>query len=138
VTNQRTTEINSILGIHHRIACPACLDGLILGDPLSLIRFIEVCSDDSTRAFGRSLRPENDLSPGAVAMAQYFLDLVYTLTNCFSCFPGSPQLKINNRSFKILRLLGEVSVGATPISSQHANGVSAGRILLRLSGTGYE
>lgn len=24
-----------------------------------------------------------------------------------SCFPGSPQLKINNRSFKILRLLGE-------------------------------
>jgi len=41
-------------------------------------------------------------------MAQYFLDLVYTLTNCMSCFPGSPQLKINNRSFKILRLLGEV------------------------------
>ncbi|KAH6671413.1 kinase-like domain-containing protein [Halenospora varia] len=40
-------------------------------------------------------------------MAQYFLDLVYTLTNCMSCFPGSPQLKINNRSFKILRLLGE-------------------------------
>ncbi|KAL2074008.1 hypothetical protein VTL71DRAFT_7786 [Oculimacula yallundae] len=40
-------------------------------------------------------------------MTQYFLDLVYTLTNCMSCFPGSPQLKINNRSFKILRLLGE-------------------------------
>ncbi|KAF8854941.1 kinase-like protein [Acephala macrosclerotiorum] len=40
-------------------------------------------------------------------MAQYFLDLVYTFTNCMSCFPGSPQLKINNRSFKILRLLGE-------------------------------
>ncbi|KAF4637988.1 hypothetical protein G7Y89_g81 [Cudoniella acicularis] len=40
-------------------------------------------------------------------MAQYFLDLVYTLTNCMSCFPGSPQLKVNNRSFKILRLLGE-------------------------------
>ncbi|EKD17229.1 serine/threonine kinase 16 [Drepanopeziza brunnea f. sp. 'multigermtubi' MB_m1] len=40
-------------------------------------------------------------------MAQYFLDLVYTLINCMSCFPGSPQLKINNRSFKILRLLGE-------------------------------
>ncbi|TGO42713.1 hypothetical protein BHYA_0006g01160 [Botrytis hyacinthi] len=40
-------------------------------------------------------------------MAQYFLDLLYTLTNCMSCFPGSPQLKINNRSFKILRLLGE-------------------------------
>lgn len=40
-------------------------------------------------------------------MAQYFLDLLYTLTNCMSCFPGSPQLKINNRNFKILRLLGE-------------------------------
>ncbi|TVY23278.1 Serine/threonine-protein kinase [Lachnellula hyalina] len=40
-------------------------------------------------------------------MAQYFFDLVYTLSNCMSCFPGSPQLKINNRSFKILRLLGE-------------------------------
>ncbi|KAF2146445.1 uncharacterized protein K452DRAFT_241199 [Aplosporella prunicola CBS 121167] len=40
-------------------------------------------------------------------MASYFLDLVYSLTNCMSCFPGSPQLKINSRSFKILRLLGE-------------------------------
>lgn len=40
-------------------------------------------------------------------MAQYFLDLVYTLTNCMSCFPGSPNLKINSRSFKIQRLLGE-------------------------------
>ncbi|KAI9770274.1 MAG: hypothetical protein M1840_003433 [Geoglossum simile] len=40
-------------------------------------------------------------------MAQYFLDLVHSLTNCMCCFPGSPQLKINNKSFKILRLLGE-------------------------------
>ncbi|KAI9745328.1 MAG: hypothetical protein M1818_001608 [Claussenomyces sp. TS43310] len=40
-------------------------------------------------------------------MAQYLIDLFYTLTNCMSCFPGSPQLKINSRSFKILRLLGE-------------------------------
>ncbi|RDW77247.1 serine protein kinase-like protein [Coleophoma cylindrospora] len=40
-------------------------------------------------------------------MSQYFIDLFYTLTNCMSCFPGSPLLKINNRSFKILRLLGE-------------------------------
>ncbi|KAF8456377.1 kinase-like domain-containing protein [Terfezia claveryi] len=40
-------------------------------------------------------------------MAQYFLDLVYSLTNCMCCFPGSPRLTINNRSFKILRLLGE-------------------------------
>ncbi|KAL8740261.1 MAG: hypothetical protein Q9190_007015, partial [Brigantiaea leucoxantha] len=40
-------------------------------------------------------------------MAQYLMDLLYSLTNCIFCFPGSPQLKINNRSFKLLRLLGE-------------------------------
>ena len=40
-------------------------------------------------------------------MAQYFLDLVYSLTTCMSCFPSSPNLTINHRSFKILRLLGE-------------------------------
>ncbi|KZF26007.1 kinase-like protein [Xylona heveae TC161] len=40
-------------------------------------------------------------------MAQFFLDLAYSLTNCICCFPGSPQLKINNRSFRMLRLLGE-------------------------------
>ncbi|OCK81022.1 kinase-like protein [Lepidopterella palustris CBS 459.81] len=41
------------------------------------------------------------------ALSSYFLDLVYSFTNCLVCFPGSPQLKINSRSFKILRLLGE-------------------------------
>ncbi|KAL2824458.1 kinase-like domain-containing protein [Aspergillus cavernicola] len=40
-------------------------------------------------------------------MAQYFFDLLYNLTDCMCCFPSSPQLKINNRSFKLLRLLGE-------------------------------
>ncbi|EEY18649.1 serine/threonine-protein kinase [Verticillium alfalfae VaMs.102] len=40
-------------------------------------------------------------------MAQLLLDLVTSFGNCLSCFPGSPTLKINNRSFKILRLLGE-------------------------------
>jgi serine/threonine kinase 16 len=40
-------------------------------------------------------------------MAQVFLDLIYSLGNCLNCFPGSPTLKINSRSFKILRLLGE-------------------------------
>ncbi|KXJ95574.1 serine/threonine protein kinase [Microdochium bolleyi] len=40
-------------------------------------------------------------------MAQVLLDLVYSLGNCINCFPGSPSLKINSRSFKILRLLGE-------------------------------
>ncbi|KAI9828719.1 MAG: hypothetical protein M1832_001824 [Thelocarpon impressellum] len=40
-------------------------------------------------------------------MAQYLLDLVSSLANCMCCFPGSPQLRINSRSFKIQRLLGE-------------------------------
>ena len=40
-------------------------------------------------------------------MAQFVLDLVYSLGNCLNCFPGSPTLKINGRSFKIQRLLGE-------------------------------
>ncbi|KAL2357704.1 kinase-like domain-containing protein [Cryomyces antarcticus] len=40
-------------------------------------------------------------------MASYFMDLLWSLTSCLNCFPGSPSLKINSRSFKILRLLGE-------------------------------
>lgn len=36
------------------------------------------------------------------------MDVVYSLTNCVFCFPGTPQLKINNRSFRMMRLLGEV------------------------------
>ncbi|KAJ2992548.1 hypothetical protein NUW58_g2129 [Xylaria curta] len=40
-------------------------------------------------------------------MAQLFQDLLYSFGNCLNCFPGSPTLKINSRSFKILRLLGE-------------------------------
>lgn len=40
-------------------------------------------------------------------MAQVFLDILYSFGNCLNCFPGSPTLKINSRSFKILRLLGE-------------------------------
>jgi hypothetical protein len=41
-------------------------------------------------------------------MAQYLLDIFYSLSNCLCCFPGSPQLRINSRSFRMLRLLGEV------------------------------
>ncbi|KHN96300.1 Protein kinase-like domain protein [Metarhizium album ARSEF 1941] len=41
-------------------------------------------------------------------MARFVTDLLYSLGNCLNCFPGSPTLKINSRSFKILRLLGEV------------------------------
>ncbi|EHY58918.1 Serine/threonine-protein kinase ENV7 [Exophiala dermatitidis] len=40
-------------------------------------------------------------------MAQTMLDVFYSLCNCIYCFPGTPQLKINNRSFRMLRLLGE-------------------------------
>ncbi|KAL9003157.1 MAG: hypothetical protein Q9188_003961 [Gyalolechia gomerana] len=40
-------------------------------------------------------------------MAQLFMDILSSLTNCLFCVPGSPQLRINNRSFKLLRLLGE-------------------------------
>jgi serine/threonine kinase 16 len=40
-------------------------------------------------------------------MAQIFQDLIYSFGSCLNCFPGSPSLKINGRSFKILRLLGE-------------------------------
>jgi serine/threonine kinase 16 len=43
-------------------------------------------------------------------MAQIFLDILYSFGNCLNCFPGSPTLKINSRSFKILRLLGEASL----------------------------
>lgn len=43
------------------------------------------------------------------AMSQVVMDLLSSLTNCLFCFPGSPQLKINSRSFKMQHLLGEVS-----------------------------
>jgi serine/threonine kinase 16 len=40
-------------------------------------------------------------------MASVFLDIFYSITSCLACFPSSPHLRINSRSFKILRLLGE-------------------------------
>lgn len=40
-------------------------------------------------------------------LSSYFLDALWSLTNCFSCFPSTPTLRINSRPFKILRLLGE-------------------------------
>jgi serine/threonine kinase 16 len=39
--------------------------------------------------------------------SSYFLDALWSLTNLLSCFPSTPTLKINNRPFRILRLLGE-------------------------------
>lgn len=43
-------------------------------------------------------------SPG---LSSYVADFFWQLTQCFNCFPSSPALKINGRSYKILRLLGE-------------------------------
>ncbi|KAF2719944.1 Pkinase-domain-containing protein [Polychaeton citri CBS 116435] len=40
-------------------------------------------------------------------LSSYILDALWSLGQCFSCFPSNPSLKINGRSFKILRLLGE-------------------------------
>lgn len=55
-------------------------------------------------------------------MAQVFLDVFYSFGNCMNCFPGSPTLKINSRSFKILRLLGEVRhIPTWPGSVAHTN-----------------
>jgi hypothetical protein len=53
------------------------------------------------------------------SLGTYFLDVVYSFTNCMVCFPSSPQLKINSRSFKILRLLGEVSLDAFQQTALH-------------------
>lgn len=47
------------------------------------------------------------LETGLITMASTFMDLLYSLTSCMTCFSSTPQLKINSRSFKILRLLGE-------------------------------
>ncbi|KXL49560.1 hypothetical protein M433DRAFT_158635 [Acidomyces richmondensis BFW] len=40
-------------------------------------------------------------------LSHYILDGIWQLSQCCSCFPSNPTLKINGRSFKILRLLGE-------------------------------
>lgn len=46
--------------------------------------------------------------PSALStFSSYVLDGIWSLAQCFNCFPSNPSLKINNRSFKILRLLGE-------------------------------
>ena len=50
------------------------------------------------------------LAATMASMASYVMDLVYSLTNCMSCFPSSPNLRINNKTYKLLRLLGEVSI----------------------------
>lgn len=78
--------------------------------------------------------------------AQYFFDVVYSLANCLVCFPSSPQLKINSRSFKMLRLLGEVCSRLGPRAHTFPSPSSIcwlysdrflGRLLLRLLSTRY-
>ena len=47
-------------------------------------------------------------SPSLVTqLSHYVLDGIWQLSQLCSCFPSNPSLKINGRSFKILRLLGE-------------------------------
>lgn len=46
--------------------------------------------------------------PNLISQASsYILDALWTVTSCFNCFPSNPSLRINGKSFKILRLLGE-------------------------------
>lgn len=53
------------------------------------------------------------------------MDVFYSLTNCVFCFPASPQLKINSRSFRMLRLLGEVrAVTTSSTSTDHSRAAS--------------
>lgn len=40
-------------------------------------------------------------------LSHYILDGLWQLQSCFNCFPSNPSLKLNGRSYKILRLLGE-------------------------------
>ncbi|KAI6856427.1 kinase-like protein [Hortaea werneckii] len=40
-------------------------------------------------------------------LSHYILDAVWQLSQCCNCFPSTPSLRINGRSYKILRLLGE-------------------------------
>lgn len=50
-------------------------------------------------------------------IAAYILDVAYSLCNCLSCFPSEPNLSLNGRSFKILRLLGEVRTPSNAFSN---------------------
>ena len=61
----------------------------------------------STQPKSTSPPPPPPPSSSSHRMTQYLLDLLYSLTTCLSCFPSSPNLTINSRTFKILSLLGE-------------------------------
>ncbi|KAK3117376.1 Serine/threonine-protein kinase env7 [Teratosphaeriaceae sp. CCFEE 6253] len=43
----------------------------------------------------------------ATQFSHYVLDTLWQLSQCCSCFPANPSLRLNGRALKILRLLGE-------------------------------
>ena len=67
----------------------------------------------SPASLGESCRTPSALltkmsQPSVVTqLSHYILDGLWQLQSCFNCFPSNPSLKINGRSFIILRLLGE-------------------------------
>ena len=90
--------------VHHLFVVPSVLNDVDVLDP------------PRVHAFSGIKLPAPQTNTTAIAitatmgsLGTYFLDVVYSFTNCMVCFPSSPHLKINSRSFKILRLLGEVS-----------------------------
>ena len=77
-------------------------------------------------------------------MAQAVMDLLHSFTNCIFCFPGSPQLKINSRSFKMQHLLGEarfplsLSLSDQTLCRAHRlTTYPVGRVFLCLLSSGY-
>src|ERR1700710_3080331 len=72
-------------------------------------------------------------------MANTILDIFYSLSSCICCFPSTPQLKINNRSFRMLRLLGEVSALRAYQSKEFCTlTVCEGWLLLCIPCTGHQ
>lgn len=62
-------------------------------------------------------------------LSHYILDGLWQLQSCFNCFPSNPSLRINGRSFKILRLLGE--------GGKHVHAYRYEHTLTRLVGFSY-
>ncbi len=111
-------------------------------------RSISSPSDSTTYVQHSSRRAPSPMSAGLQqqqhsslgAMSQTMMDLLYSLTNCIFCFPGSPKLKINNRSFKMQHLLGEVSpdrISSYCPSQTILTRILTGRLLLRLPSPRY-
>lgn len=106
-------QADSILNTYHPPCAQQPLRRAVHHHPASRVRLADApraLELQRLQAAQRSITPNNTtpVRQPTDIMAHYFQDLAYLLSNCMSCFPGSPKLKINNRSFKILRLLGEV------------------------------